>query len=117
MDDTSLQADTKRATVMSMRREITSLRNRCDELFHALAVALAVPVDPDTGQALHAREQELLEWSRSFMDMKMANDVARVAVGKYAIKAAEPCYHDWEYIHHKSGMVCGSCGKFVSDQL
>ena len=113
----TLRDDAARGTVMAMRREITDLRNRADELFHALACALAVPVSPDTGEAVHAKEQHILDWARSFMSQKQAMEVAHVASSKYVQKADTQCHHDWAYDNHRAGMLCGTCGAFVSDQL
>lgn len=102
----TIEDDTNIATIRAMRREITDLRNRCDELFHALACAISVPIDPDTGEAIHNSEQHLLVWARSFMDQKMAADVARVASSKYARD------HEWECPINEPGCKrnCGAYG-------
>lgn len=110
----TIESDALRGTVMTLRREVTDLRNRCDELFHALAVALSVPLNDD-GEALHEREQHLLDWARSFMDQRTAHNVARMASEKYAASKKETCQHDWAYDQHRAGMLCGTCGAFVSD--
>lgn len=115
--DSDLERDTAKAAIMALRREVNDLRNRCDEIFHALACALAVPVDAETGDAVHSREQHLIDWARSFMNAKMACDVARVASTKYIHTDVAPCHHDWSYSHNKGGMQCGNCGEFISDAI
>lgn len=102
----TLENDTHIATIRALRREVTDLRNRCDELFHALACTLAIPLNQETGEALHEREEHLLKWARSFMSQKMAHDVARVAASKYAAG------HEWTCPINEPGCKknCGAYG-------
>lgn len=101
----SLEMDAHVATIRALRREVNDLRNRCDELFHALACALAIPLNDD-GDALHQREQKLLDWARSFMSQKQAHDVALVASRKYAAT------HDWVCPLNEPGCKA-NCGAYA----